>query len=598
MQRLPSNKGSSVNSGRPNRGGVPAVPQGSWMQDSQPELGDDYDDVLGEIDIDAGEGSNSHSATKQEEPSGSAAGTAPKRKRPLKLTASQRERKRAIDREAQRSIRIKTKNYIAHLESMVKAMEQNDTNVPGGESNRTRELMSQLRQSQEEARRLREAMLGVQRVLGGALGDPSRLGGGIGSESHDHRHVSSSASPPSGNEQASTFGGSFSAPRRPTIDTGGSAFWFPPDPSQPASSTAVTTGMASPPPIHPNRPAKDPNQRFEGEMFYYAEYHLSRVYASPGPGAFSNRPFDEDIVVRAVVEGWPAVEERYPLDLGWQVLQEIDQVIFGDCGVVERMAALRLLRMKLLHVANTKAGGAMASPQGLPQYMTSEVVQQDNRANVVDNFVWPGFRKLLIETPQRYITNEFNESFRHNLKFLWPFEISETYTKDPMTSLYCSSAEFMRRQADIRCWTMKRQFFNGYEELWETIPAYEADLQKALPAPPMSQPTPQQTSGHGTMVQMQGQRQRMGMIDEHQEPDDRLPEGAAGRVHGPGPGVLPSHENTAWVGHPPHGAPMQGYWTGVPPMDQGMSGGYHHPGHPHGQAMQHRGSQGHHNYQP
>lgn len=583
MHRLLSNTGTNARPGRGNRSSVPAVSQEHWMQDDQVDIGDDNDDALGEAD-EVGEGSHAQHTAKQEA-QGSTTGPAPKRKRPLKLTASQRERKRAIDREAQRSIRIKTKNYIAHLESLVKAMEQNDTNGPEGDSNRTKELMNQLRQSQEEVRRLREAMLGVQRVLGGALGDLTKLG--TSSDGHDQRQMSSSASPPSGNEQGSTLGGSFSAPSRPTIDTGGGAFWLAPEPGQAASSTAVTSGHTSPPSLHPSRPAKDPNQRFEGEMFYYAEYHLSRVYTAPGPGAFSNRPFDEDIIVRAVVEGWPAVEERYPLDLGWQVLQEIDQVIFGDCGVVERMAALRLLRMKLLHVANVKAGGAVPGPQGLPQYMTSEVVQQDNRANVVDNFVWPGFRKLLIETPQRYITNEFNEGFRHNLKFLWPYDVADTYTKDPITTLYCSSPEFMRRQADIRCWTMKRQFFNGYEELWETIPAYEADIQKALPAPPMASQPPQ--AAHGGMMPMQGHP--MGVMEEH-EREEALPE-TSGRAP---PGILPSNDSTAWVthAHPAHTAPMQGYW---PPgaMDQGMASGY--PPHTHAQAMQHRGSQGHHAYQ-
>src|ERR1700761_898800 len=55
-----------------------------------------------------------------------------KKKRPLKLTESQRERKRAIDREAQRSIRQKTKNYIAHLENLVRIMEGGGSSAPTG----------------------------------------------------------------------------------------------------------------------------------------------------------------------------------------------------------------------------------------------------------------------------------------------------------------------------------------------------------------------------------------------------------------------------------------------------------------------------------
>lgn len=586
-------------SSQPKMGWVNGGPAGQFIDDDN-----DNEDALGEADNDApGTTNDSKSQTKQE---GGASSAQPKRKRPLKLTASQRERKRAIDREAQRSIRIKTKNYIAHLESLVKAMEQSDTNGPDGENNRSRELMNQLRQSQEEVRRLREAMLGVQRVLGGALGDARNI---MNADGMDQRQPSSSSSPPSANEMTAPHRASFNtAATRPSIETTG-AFWMAPaDTINPTSSVAIGSDQASPE-VHPARPDKDPKMRqYEGEMFYYAEYHLARVYSAPGPGAFGNRPFDEDIIVRAVIEGWPAVEERYPLDLGWQVLQEIDQVIFPDVGVVERMAALRLLRMKLLHNVNSNP-----APHNIPGYMTAEVMHHDNRSKVVDSFVWPGFRKLLIEEPQRYITNEFNESFRHNLKFLWPFEISESYTKDPVTSLYCSAPEFMRRQADIRCWTMKRVFFDGYEELYPSVPAYEAEIQKSLPAPgmpPGAHSAPQSATSvrhHGSFG-MPGGRS-MGMVEE-QEVDGDLSDGS-----GVGPSaVLPSIGHTNWgvpqvppisgpvVQHPHVPSPVTplaaggGYWA-VSGMEPSFAmGGPSFAGQAQtsmqGQHMGHRGSLG------
>ena len=137
---------------------------------------------------------------KLEPESGPSSGGYTKRKRPLKLTPSQRERKRAIDREAQRSIRMKTKNYIAHLENLVKLMEQNDTGGPEGENSRTHELTNQLKQSQEEVRSLREAMLGIQRTLSTVLGDPSILNADLPPQ----RQSSYSASPPSVAEAQNT----------------------------------------------------------------------------------------------------------------------------------------------------------------------------------------------------------------------------------------------------------------------------------------------------------------------------------------------------------------------------------------------------------
>lgn len=544
----------------------------------------DNEDAIGEDDLDAAaSGTTVNPQSKQD---GAAAGTQPKRKRPLKLTASQRERKRAIDREAQRSIRIKTKNYIAHLESLVKAMEQSDTNGTDSENSRSRELMNQLRQSQEEVRRLREAMLGVQRTLGGALGDATRMA--LNTIDIDQRQPSSSSSPPSGNELTLPSGGSFNATSRPSIETAG-AFWLPPpDTTQQTPSLAIGSDHPSAPNIHPARPDKDPKMRqCEGEMFYYAEYHLSRVYSAAGPGAFGNRPFDEDIIVRAVIEGWPAVEERYPLDLGWQVLQELDQVIFPDVGIVERMAALRLLRMKLLHNVNSQP-----APQNIPVYMTSEVAHHDNRVKVVDTFVWPGFRRLLLEEPQRYITNEFNESFRHNLKFLWPFEVSDSYTKDPITGLYCSATEFMRRQADIRCWTMKRVFFDGFEELYPTVPAYEAEIQKSLPPPGMSTGVASQPQsatsvrGHGSFAMQGGAT--MGMVEDQEVESD------VGDGSGPGPAVvLPSNAPTAWGVNQPSTVPITRHPHVPSPVTPMSAGGFwstggmdHHHHHHHGMPSQ------------
>jgi hypothetical protein len=56
---------------------------------------------------------------------------------------------------------------------------------------------------------------------------------------------------------------------------------------------------------------------------------------------------DEDIVIRAIAHGWHEVERCHSLDSAWYLLCYIDQNIFFCCGSVERLAILRLLRLKL-----------------------------------------------------------------------------------------------------------------------------------------------------------------------------------------------------------------------------------------------------------
>jgi hypothetical protein len=54
---------------------------------------------------------------------------------------------------------------------------------------------------------------------------------------------------------------------------------------------------------------------------------------------------DGDIPISAVLRGWDAVEARRPLDVGWKVLRQFDQTIFRGCGIAERMAVLRMMRL-------------------------------------------------------------------------------------------------------------------------------------------------------------------------------------------------------------------------------------------------------------
>jgi hypothetical protein len=54
---------------------------------------------------------------------------------------------------------------------------------------------------------------------------------------------------------------------------------------------------------------------------------------------------EEDAPVRALIEGWPAVERRYGgvLPPTWRKLRRIDEVIFGTCNVRERLAVMRVM---------------------------------------------------------------------------------------------------------------------------------------------------------------------------------------------------------------------------------------------------------------
>lgn len=88
-----------------------------------------------------------------------------KRKRRASCLGEQerRERKRAIDREAQRSLREKTKTHIAELERTIEILRNQDRNGA------TASLLTEIEGLRAENERLRDVIDGVRSVIGGEV---------------------------------------------------------------------------------------------------------------------------------------------------------------------------------------------------------------------------------------------------------------------------------------------------------------------------------------------------------------------------------------------------------------------------------------------
>ncbi len=72
----------------------------------------------------------------------------------------QRERKRALDRKAQRASREKTRSHIAHLERMVQILSQRNGNAA------TNELLEEISTLHEEVDRLKKIIDGIRGIVG------------------------------------------------------------------------------------------------------------------------------------------------------------------------------------------------------------------------------------------------------------------------------------------------------------------------------------------------------------------------------------------------------------------------------------------------
>jgi hypothetical protein len=102
-----------------------------------------------------------------------------KRKRRASCLGEQerRERKRAIDREAQRSLREKTKTHIAELERTIQILRDQDRNGA------TSSLLSEIDVLRAENERLREVIDSIKSVIGCDLFPRNNAtNGGLGNE--------------------------------------------------------------------------------------------------------------------------------------------------------------------------------------------------------------------------------------------------------------------------------------------------------------------------------------------------------------------------------------------------------------------------------
>jgi hypothetical protein len=62
--------------------------------------------------------------------------------------------------------------------------------------------------------------------------------------------------------------------------------------------------------------------------------------------------------------------------------------------------------------------------------------------------------------------------FASSIRFIWPFDLSSTWTGDKDAGFYSFSSLFNERFQDIRCWAMSSEFFDLFPQLIGYIPIY------------------------------------------------------------------------------------------------------------------------------
>ncbi|KAH6699807.1 hypothetical protein BKA61DRAFT_208170 [Leptodontidium sp. MPI-SDFR-AT-0119] len=187
----------------------------------------------------------------------------------------------------------------------------------------------------------------------------------------------------------------------------------------------------------------------------------------------NNSGFGEDdahIIITAITEGWARAAKSKYWNNHWDSLRQIDQFCLAMSGPLERMTSLyNLIRF----FKYQRFPGDPLAIQ-LPAFLHARPSQLNiPHTPVVDHFIWPGFREHLVFGHRKYNNNTFANDYGRSVRFLWPYELRDTYLKSRQTGLYRFSGDYIQRADDIQCYTMTMQFLCKYPEFQGDVPVFD-----------------------------------------------------------------------------------------------------------------------------
>nr|QCL09087.1 DmxL4 [Cryptosporiopsis sp. 8999] len=354
------------------------------------------------------------------------------------MTGRRREKKRETDRESQRHVRERTKKYISHLETLVEALQKSQ------QDKRLQSMTLQCKELRHENEQLRSIITGINRMVRGI-----EIPNSVNKDPRLWSPVPSSAV-------------NLERPRASEVEED-----FPPvcppqnapvDLQQPIPYTTEHQLAQNPQVMDMSEGLlADGN---DAHLFAITSNALSKAERLTSTSIDPER--DADIIIRAVSCGWHEAEQRHTFDSTWHLLRQIDQNIFFCCGSVERLAI-------------DAACSTQEQPRSsfLPHFMNPRPIQNFvKHSTLIDYLVWPELREFLILKAATDAPNWFAAVFASSIRFLWPFDLSDTWTRNRDTDFYSYSILFNERFQDIRCWTLSSQFFDMCPELIGYIPIY------------------------------------------------------------------------------------------------------------------------------
>ena len=425
------------------------------------------------------------------------------------------ERKRELDRLAQRATRERTKSRIAFLEQKLASLESCDR----------QSTISQLTKTIDDLRndnmRLQSAMTKMRFALNEALdGTEANTGRTCTCASKSkctcQPKAGSSSSDTPRHESRSPDDDVVELPSEPPVPMQDGVLGMWPSPTnlggleeflgfQPNSIPTpvydlslpentlqspwvqvggTTPSMPTPPPLSFQLPPADggPTLTIASD---FEKWHVSNGAFIDAMDAVkknmaTNQTLDLHVPFRAGLWGWgsiPTHELAHPV---WSALRAVDQKVFGTWATkpAQRIAVMYACQTMLQY----REAPTKENLDRVPKYLLPRPSQQRiQHPAVIDYLVWPGLRDRLVFEHEKYTrTGDFSAAFVKYAHFNWPYSEREIFAVNPNTGQWEVSKLFLDHVYDFKNWTMQPEFFRVFPEMVHDIPAYGGQVQTAV----------------------------------------------------------------------------------------------------------------------
>lgn len=429
----------------------------------------------------------------------------PIKRRRQESGGSRAERKRELDRLAQRATRERTKNRIADLEQRLASLESGDKNFEIAQLTKT---IGELR---KENGRFQTALLKMRFAINEALGESE------GSGRRDSTSTTAQNTPFANGVRTGSVIENDEETETALQPLRADGVHSPPTPTVLINSQAQrlqplfeTQGYRTPTPHDFGN--LDVNQIYE-----FFEYGSGNPFANPSPltgrmppeGGFlviapdehkwktSDDAFhrglqanpivmelDEAILAKAILLGWDSIGAalQHPILFA---LQCIDQRVFGKwTSRPQRLALMYICGCAMRWRANpTEENMAKVPPWFLPRPAQIRI----EHPLVIDFLVWPGLRERLVFEYEKYqIGGEFSFCFVEFFHFYWPYPDEQVARYEQDSGLISGLSRLFREFVfDLKNFTMLPAFFESFPEMradidmWVEPPTPSIAFQKA-----------------------------------------------------------------------------------------------------------------------